>query len=181
MAASVDIKWVWFDFDPAMTNSKIRSAITSSGVKESLLERGVYVIRMKSPFAIAYPKGHSPTLYIGEGNVPSRLCGHRAWVERFQSFGYAFAIEVACAFPRVRKNLGAYREFEAHLLEVFFSRYGTLPLHNKIHENRRFAHAYQKVATHGIIGPGSGTKHKWAIQPLPANSFRTVFQRTHAK
>lgn len=180
MAALVRVDWVWFDFDPSMTAGKIKSAITTRGVKPSLLDRGVYVVRLKSPFGIAYPKGHSPTLYIGEGKVVSRLCGHRDWVERLQGLGYPFPIEVACAFPRVQKNTAAYKELEAHLLAVFYRRYGTLPLKNSIHETRKFQHAYAKVATHGIIGPGSGTKHMWAISPLPANSFRTVFERTHA-
>ena len=180
MPAAVDISWAWIDFDPSMTKTTIRQCILDEGVKHDKLDRGVYVVRLKAPFGIAYPKGHSPTLYIGEGDVHSRLYNHRAWLKRFQSMGYAFPMEVACAFPRVRKNINAYRDFEAHLLEVFFRRYGTLPLKNSIHETRRFLHTYQKVATHGIIGPGSGSKHKWAIQPLPANSFRTVFGRTDA-
>ena len=163
-----------------MTKTGIRGAIVDAGARENLLDRGVYVVRLKPPFGIAYPAGHSPTLYIGEGDVPSRLYGHRKWIKRFQSMGYAFPVEVACAFPRVRKNESAYKNFEAHLLEVFFRRYGTLPLRNSIHETRHFNHSYTKVATHGIIGPGSGTKHMWSVQPLPANSFRTVFQRTHA-
>ena len=180
MPASVAIKWFWFDFDPKNTKAKIKSAILDAGAKEHLLDRGVYVIRMKAPFGIAYPKGHTPTLYIGEGDVVSRLDNHRKWISRLQSMGYVFPIEIACSFPRVKKNEVAYRNFEAHLLEVFFQRYGTLPLRNSIHESRNYNHQYSKIATHGIIGPGSGTKHKWAIQPLPANSFRTVFQRTHA-
>ena len=180
MPASVEIKWRWIDFDPSMTKKAITSALIAEGAKEAQLDRGVYVIRIKPPFGIAYPAGHSPTLYIGEGHVPSRLYGHREWVKRFQSLGYAFPTEVAFAFPRVRKNEHAYKNFEAHLLEVFFRRFGTLPLRNSIHETRHFNHTYTKVATHGIIGPGSGTKHTWAIQPLPANSFRSVFQRTHA-
>jgi hypothetical protein len=179
MPASVEVAWKWIDFNPAMTKKSIRQDIIDTGVKEDLLDRGVYVIRLKAPFGISYPNGHSPTLYIGEGDVPTRLYDHREWVKRFQGLGYPFPIQIACAFPRVRKNTKAYKEFEAHLLELFFRRYGTLPLRNSIHETRHFVHSYKKIATHGIIGPGSGSKHKWAIQPLPANSFRTVFERTH--
>ncbi len=80
MPASVDISWRWIDFDPSMTKTAITAAILTTGAKEELLDRGVYVIRIKPPFGIAYPGGHSPTLYIGEGNVPSRLYGHRKWV-----------------------------------------------------------------------------------------------------
>lgn len=180
MPASVDIKWHWIDFDPSMTIGAIRKAIQQKAGEKQDLTRGVYVIRLKPPFGIAYPGGHSPTLYIGEGRVPGRLNDHRKWLSRFQGLGFAFPLEVACTFPRVRKNECAYKEFEAHLLEVFFKRYGTLPLRNSIHETRHFDHTYTRVATQGIIGPGSGTKHMWAIHPLPANSFRTVFQRTHA-
>ena len=180
MSATVEIVWTWIDFDPKMTKTAISAELVNAGAELAKLDRGTYVIRLKPPFGIAYPGGHSPTLYIGEGDVTSRLYDHRKWIKRFQSLGYAFPIEVACALPRVRKNKTAYKNFEAHLLEVFFRRYGTLPLRNSIHETRHFNHSYTKVATHGIVGPGSGTKHTWAIQPLPANSFRTVFQRTHA-
>ena len=180
MSAIVSIRWYWIDYDPTDTKTTIKNRLLDVGAIESQFDRAVYVIRMKAPFGIAYPKGHTPTLYIGEGKIISRLDAHREWAKRFQSLGYKFPLEVACAFPRVKKNYNAYREFEAHLLQLFFNRYDTLPLKNSIHENKHYDHAYGKIATHGIIGPGSGSSHTWAIQPLPANSFRTVFQRTHA-
>jgi len=52
------------DFNPDMSTARIESVILGAGAKMDLIDRGVYVIRMKAPFGIAYPKGHSPTLYL---------------------------------------------------------------------------------------------------------------------
>ena len=89
-------------------------------------------------------------------------------------------MEVACCFPRVQKNANAYKVFEAHLLNLFFDRYGSLPLKNSISEYKAYAHEYDRVATKYVLGPGSGTKHNWAIRPLPSNPFQKVFEKTHA-
>lgn len=70
-------------------------------------------------------------------------------MERLQSPGYPFPIEVACAFPRAQKNTVAYKELEAHLLEVFYRRYGTLPLKNSIHETRRSFPTTMKLVPDG--------------------------------
>jgi hypothetical protein len=180
MSTTVAINWYWIDFDPKETQKKIKRKLEAAGAESHLFPRAVYVIRLKSPFSINYPTRHTPVLYIGEGRVLSRLVSHRKWALRIQSLGYPFGLEVAVCFPRVKKNTGAYKTFEAHLLKVFSDRYGSLPLKNSINETMAFAHQYSRVATSGILGPGSGTRHMWAIQPLPSNPFQDVFERTHA-
>jgi len=55
--ASVEISWIWIDFDPSMSKTAITAALLNAGAKEELLDRGVYVIRIKPPFGIAYPGG----------------------------------------------------------------------------------------------------------------------------
>ena len=42
------------------------------------IKKGVYVICLSSPFVIKYPKGLSEIIYIGRGNVLSRLRSHFA-------------------------------------------------------------------------------------------------------
>ena len=42
------------------------------------IRKGVYVICLSSPFAISYPAGLSEIIYIGRGNVLSRLKSHFA-------------------------------------------------------------------------------------------------------
>lgn len=180
MPTTVTIKWFWIDFDPKETKKKIQQKLEGQGTAAHLFPKAVYVIRLKSPFSISYPSRHTPVLYIGEGHVLSRLVSHRKWASRMQDLGYRFGLEVAVCFPRVQKNAAAYKTFEAHLLKVFSDRYGSLPLKNSINEAMAFNHQYNRVATSGILGPGSGAKHMWAIRPLPSNPFQDVFERTHA-
>jgi hypothetical protein len=40
----------------------------------------VYVVRLKGDVAIAYGKGFSPVIYVGEGNAAGRLHTHAAWI-----------------------------------------------------------------------------------------------------
>lgn len=179
MPTNVSIDWYWIDFDPSETKQRIQRRLEDKNADPRLFAKAVYVIRLKPPFSIGYPTRHTPVLYIGEGKLLSRLNAHRKWAVRMRSLGYKFELEVACCFPRVQKNANAYKVFEAHLLNVFHSRYGSLPLKNSIHENMAYDHRYGRVATNGILGPGSGTNHMWAIRPLPSNPFQEVFEKTH--
>lgn len=180
MTAQVVISWHWINFDPKDTRKKLVERLETARVPMTRISRSVYVIRLKSPFAISYPSNYTPVLYIGEGNLLQRLNAHRCWTAKLQGLGYAFPLEVAICCPRVKNNYDAYRNFEAHLLNVFSSRYGSLPLKNAINEHTAYDHAYERIATSGILGPGSGTKHMWSIQPLPSNQFKDIFDRTHA-
>jgi hypothetical protein len=180
MPIKVKIEWFWITFDPNETRKLIKQRLNAEGAESQLWPKAVYVIRLQAPFSIAYPKRHTPVLYIGEGAILSRLIAHRKWAKRMQKLGYPFPLEVAVCFPRVQNNENAYKAFEAHLLNVFSVRYGSLPLKNSINENMAFDHGYGRIATKGVLGPGSGAKHKWAIRPLPSNPFLTVFEKTHA-
>ncbi|RQO82355.1 hypothetical protein [Acidovorax sp. FJL06] len=179
MTANVRIAWHWIVYDPAETRSKIEQRLIDVGAPMTLIDRAVYVIRMRPPFAINYPKRYTPVLYIGEGDLLSRLLSHRKWAIRMQEMGFRFPLEVAICCPRVRNSPDAYRVFEAHLLNVFYERYGSLPLKNSIHEYKAYDHQYERIATNIVLGPGSGNRHLWAIQPLPSNPFQAVFARTH--
>ena len=180
MTTKVNIEWFWITFDPNETSMLIKQRLIAEGADINLFSKAVYVVRLQAPFSIAYPERHTPVLYIGEGKILSRLNAHRKWAKKMQKLGYPFPLEVACCFPRVQRNANAYKVFEAHLLNVFFDRYGSLPLKNTINENMAFDHEYGRIATKGVLGPGSGTKHMWAIRPLPSNPFLTVFEKTHA-
>jgi len=178
MPTNVEISWVTIEFDSDDTDAVLGKKLFKAGFEG--FSKAVYVIRLKSPFSINYPLEHTPVLYIGEGQVVKRLLAHRKWIKRLQGLGYSFGLEVAVCSPRVKKNAIAYKFFEAHLLRVFKDTYGSLPLKNKNKELIATNHLYSKSATTNVLGPGSGTKRMWAIQPLPSNPFRDVFERTHA-
>jgi hypothetical protein len=178
----VNINWFWIDqFSADMTASEIRDAANTARGDARPLQRfpqSVYVIRTKPPFAIQYPneKHFSPTLYIGEGNLVSRLSAHRKWLTELQEQGQKFTFEVAFCMPRLAGNKEAYKDYEAFLLSNFKQKFGSLPLHNKQNESTRFKHGYQQ--SEKVIGPTSGVRYTWAIQPLRSNKFRDVFKRT---
>ncbi len=120
---------------------------------------------------------HSPTLYIGEGNLVARLATHcRSWAKELHKQG--FSLEVAYCFPRVPGNALAYKNFEAHLIQTFTARYGSLPLQNAQRENPVHEHhQFTRQATGQVLGPTTGVRHLWAIQPLSANPFIERFNQ----
>lgn len=175
----VPINWHWIDYEPEQGSARTKCDLKNQGADLSLIDKSVYVIRLKSPFSINYPNKHTPTIYIGEGKLIDRLRNHEKWIKRLQQLGYAFKIEVACCFPRTEADPRAHRVFEAHLLKQFLVRFGSLPLKNSIPEHISLAHEFSRSAVGEVLGPGKGAKHKWAIQPLTTNPFKRVFEKTH--
>ena len=179
MSTRVTIEWKWIGLDPTDTWSVIEAKLVDAGVNLKTLPRSVYIIRAADSFAIRYPNHYSPTLYIGEGRFKQRVTSHRKWLTTIYDLTGDFPLEVAICFPRVQNNKEAHKEFEAYLLGVFFKRYGSLPLRNKNHENIRYGHVYDRIATSFVLGPGSGRKYKWALEPLKANPFYKGYVKTH--
>jgi hypothetical protein len=180
LAANVSIEWHWIELHPTDIWSVIAKKLVDAKVNLKLLPRCVYVIRAADSFAIRYPNNnYSPTLYIGEGRFKQRVTSHRKWLAEICELTGEFPLEVAICFPRVRNNDQAHKEFEAHLLGVFFKRFGSLPLKNKIHERKNFEHSYERVATTEVLGPGKGKRYKWALEPLKANPFYKAYVKTH--
>lgn len=179
MPAHVAIEWKWIKLHPDDTWAVIEAKLSSSDVDPKKLGRSVYVIRAADSFAIKYPIKYSPTLYIGEGRFKQRITSHRKWLSAIHELTGEFDLEVAICVPRVRHNDQAYKEFEAHLLNIFLKRYGSLPLRNKNNERTRFGHTYERVATTEVLGPGKGKKYKWALEPLKTNPFFKTYTKTH--
>jgi hypothetical protein len=179
MPTKDNMKPIQILFKPNEAAGQIKQRLIDEGADSNLFSKAVYVIRLKTPFSIAYPNAHTPVLYIGAGRIIDRLNSHRRWASRMQSLGYPFPMEVVCYFPQFRNNKNAHWGLEAHLLSVFFDRYGSLPLKNSNHANNDDGHDFSRIATTEILGPGRGNKHMWAIRPLPANPFRRVFEKTH--
>jgi len=179
MATQVKINWKWITFNPKDTWSDIEEKLINVKVDPTTLRRSVYVIRAADVFAIRYPHKWSPTLYIGEGRFKQRITSARRWLSSIYDLTGEFPLEAAICSPRVRHSPAAYKEFEAHLLWAFYERYGSLPLRNKIHEKKHFDHEYERTATTQVLGPGSGKKYKWALEPLKSNPFYKGFIKTH--
>ena len=140
---SVALDWKRIDWMPNETWKKdILPKLNAVGLSLTDLKRSVYVIRLNGEFCIQYPRGQSPTIYIGEGRFGQRINSHRAWVRELEELVGDFAFQVRIAVPRVKNNADAYLDCEAALLDRFGELFGTAPLWNKQYESRRNGYEY---------------------------------------
>lgn len=176
----VALDWKRIDWMPDETWKKdILPKLEAAGLRPAQLQRSVYVIRLNGDFCVQYPRGQSPTIYIGEGRFGQRINHHRSWVKELEDLVGEFSFQVRVAVPRVRNSLDAYLDCEAALIERFGDLFGTAPLWNKQYENRRNDYEYNLRQVDQALRKGSGAKYKWALTPMRASSFHENFLRTH--
>lgn len=179
MARTFELKWHWINFDTHHTWPEVLRKLQNAGVRERDLSRSVYAIRLKARFGIKYPKGVSPTLYVGEGRLKQRVAAHKEWLlEMEKTFG-DLSLQLAVATPRVQNNALAYKEVEAALIQFFLEKYGSAPFKNSNIEYQRFGHIFAQASLAEPLTPGSGTRYHWAVEPTHINSFYKVYARTH--
>ena len=177
----VALNWYVIDWDPLDTWQKTTlPALIAAGVNPKLIDRSVYVIRLNGNFAIHYPKGESPTVYIGEGKFSSRITMHRKWAKQLTELVGEFSFQICIATPQVQNNRLAHTDCEAVLLDRFGQKFKSAPLWNKQFEKRRFLHhEYSKQQLDYAICKRSGAKYKWAIRPMPSSVFWRSYGKTH--
>ena len=181
MARIFTLKWHWINFDTQHTWDQILNKLKNAGIREVHLSRSVYAIRLKANFGIKYPKGISPTLYVGEGHLKQRVEAHKKWLcEMEKTFG-DLSLQLAVATPRVQNNSVAYKEVEAALIQFFLQKYGSAPFKNSNIEYQKYGHSFAKSSLAEPLTPGSGTRYHWAVEPTHINKFYDVYVRTHAK
>lgn len=177
---NVPLNWKRIDWLPHETWKKdILPKLKTVGLGPMALKRSVYVIRLNGDYCVQYPRGQSPTIYVGEGNFGQRINSHRKWVKELEDLVGDFAFQVRIAIPRVKNNVDAYLDCEAALLDRFGTLYGTAPLWNKQYESRRNKYVYNDKQVKQALCKGSGAKYRWAITPMKSSSFFENFQRTH--
>jgi hypothetical protein len=173
------LKWHWITFDPSDTWSVILPKLRNAGIAEANLSRTVYSIRLSARFGIKYPKGVSPTLYVGEGYLKQRVEAHRKWLgEMRKTFG-PLKLQLAVAMPRVKNNAVAYKEAEAALIQFFLKKYGSAPFKNADIEYQKYGHRFETKSLAEALTPGSGARYDWAVEPTHINKFYKVFIQTH--
>lgn len=176
----VALSWKRIDWLPHETWKKqTLPRVEAAGLKLKDLKRSVYVIRLNGNFCIDYPKGTSPTLYVGEGNFNQRINSHRKWVSELEELVGKFSFQVCIAVPRVKNNDEAYLDAEAAILGRFGERFGTAPLWNKQFESRRRNYNYAINSIDNAICKRSGAKYEWAMRPMKSSPFYSDFMRTH--
>ncbi len=181
MARTFELKWHWINFDTDDTWSVVLRKLKNAGLREVDLSRSVYAIRLKADFGIRYPKGVSPTLYVGEGRLRQRVDAHRKWLREMEKTFGELSLQLAVSTPRVQNNSVAYREVEAALIQFFLSKYGSAPFKNSNKEYQKYGHVFLKSSLAEPLTPGSGTRYHWAVEPTHINKFYDVFVRTHSE
>lgn len=177
----IPLQWIKINWHPDDTWERVTlPKLLKAGIRENLIDRTVYAIRIRGDFAIDYPAGQSPTVYIGEGNFGSRITSHRKWACELNKLVGESNFEVCVATPRVRRNPNAYLDCEAALLLRFGDIFHSAPLWNKQFEKRKFEHYfYETSELDHVLRKRMGTKFKWAIKPMRSSLFFEHFHRTH--
>lgn len=177
----VNLEWCWIDWDPSDTWFKnVYPKLRQNGISENELLRSVYIIKANGVFAIEYPTGISPTLYIGEGSFKDRITQHKNWLYDLDDLVGDFAFKIGICIPRVKNNLNAYLDLEAALLIAFKEEYGSAPIRNDQMETRRHEN-YQYLPEDEFRSAfmiGKGVRYKWAIKPMPSSDFYDHYNKT---
>ena len=142
-------------------------------IPEHELERCVYIVRSNGDFAIKYPKGNSPTLYIGQGIFKNRLTQHKNWLKPLSNLVGEIPFLIGVSTLRVRNNRDAYCDLEAALIQEFKSIYGLMPLMNKkipTRLNDNYIYLPEKEFR-GALMIGKGFRYYWTLEPMPSSSF----------
>lgn len=181
MPVTVPLTWTNVSWHPNETWGKVLlPRLIASGANRNLLDRSVYVIRLAGNFAIGYPNGESPVVYIGEGSFGSRIASHKKWAQKLEELVSGFRFEVCVATPRIKNNDTTYLDCEAVLLHRFGEKFSSAPLWNKQFERRRFLHhVYSEKKIDYAICKRSGAKYHWALQPMKASPFYESYMKTH--
>ena len=133
----------------------------------------VYVIRLMGEFAVDYPGGFSPVIYIGEGQAYSRLYNHTYWLASLMSAVPQLGVEVHIAQIARRNHDTLYQYVEADLIRWFAEDYKSLPWFNQQRERtKEQQYEYEPAASRLLrrhLGVGSGSAFLWAIKPTHNN------------
>jgi hypothetical protein len=133
----------------------------------------VYVIRLIGDVAVDYPGGFSPVIYIGEGNVYSRLYQHANWLASLVASVPQVGIEVQIAEVARRNHDTLYQYIEADLIRWFAEERQSLPWFNRQRERGKEEHyEYEPEAERALrrrLGVGAGNAFLWAIKPTHNN------------
>lgn len=178
---SVSLVWHRLNWHLEHSPAALVDQLYACRVSREDLLRSVYVIRLNGNFCIQYPKGTSPTVYVGEGDFPERMKKHAEWLKGLSDELMGHSFQVCVALPRVNNNENAYMDTEAVLIERFIQLFGIAPLWNKQKEARKFDHhQYDPRQTDEALCMRSGSKYKWAVMPLKSSLFFSSFPKGRA-
>ena len=176
---------LYYEYSPALQSSlrsiirkdarsELRKAyLQATGDDLKSINRAVYVISVGWPFAVNYKAKHSDVIYIGIGNVYSRLDSHLKHslfdlMLSLQGIDFSFRISV----PRMSHTLNFYKHVEFVMLQEFRNTIGNEEEYPLLNSN---AGAEQNIKAEfdGWKLPlkNAGKVPRWLITPTKHNEF----------
>lgn len=156
----------------------IKWTLSEQGFDLSAAKKGVYAISLSSPLSIQYPKRHCQVLYVGRGNIETRLKSHfehKLFDLMLSLSGADFDFDFAV--PARAGTALYFHEVEYQMLKWFDTNYGEptkicRPLLNKIN-------GHQKNFTPDTGWwkkplKTAGVKPLWELAPTKFNNFKLV-------
>jgi hypothetical protein len=129
MEEAVSLRWFNLDFEPGDSIALVTEKLKEKRLLDlQALPQSVYVIRLAGNFAIEYPGGLSPVVYIGQGKFRGRLNAHRKWLEKLHNLIAQSPLQVRFCMPRSGNGVPLHKELESHLLRTFEEKYLQRPL-----------------------------------------------------
>lgn len=155
---------------------EIEYACEEQGFDFASVKDGVYVISLGNPLSIQYRHRSSQVIYIGIGNIKTRIKSHleRSLFDVMQSLSGS-TFDFSFARPGLQGAAGYYKHVEYKMLEYFCEQYGGLG------EKRRFPLLNKNAGSDkGFAGgtewwkkplKASGKKPRWKLSPTSFSEF----------
>jgi len=166
--------WDWIDSKVRNNILKDLDEVWSEGFSSQLfsIKQGIYVITIGDNLSIDYDNQASKVLYIGRGQLRSRISIHlKYWLKHLSESLQGISIQVWMTEVKVRGNENAYKEVETDLLCYFHDKFGVFPLQNaKAGDLHEKYHDYSKNWNLPLRNP-TNINQGWSIKPLEGNPW----------
>ncbi|GMT47734.1 MAG: hypothetical protein IEMM0007_1300 [bacterium] len=177
-----DDKWEWI-------NKKIRNVILAyvsecwEDNKEernsalSSVNQGIYVVTLSDNLSIDYRGKPSKVLYIGRGQIHTRLSDHfKHWIRYFTDSLQDISFDIWMTEVKVSGSRNAYKEVETDLLNHFYYKFECYPIQNaKNGDYHEKAHDYCEAWNEPLRNP-TNINNGWSIKPLRNNDWAFEFE-----
>ena len=155
---------------------EIEWALLEKGFDLNKSKKGVYVISLSNPLSIKYPKKRSQVLYVGRGNIRSRINDHfehKLFDLMLSLSGADFDFDFAV--PARNGTANYFIEVEYRMLEWFHKNVGNpasrcFPLLNKIKGTNNSYAPDNEWWSKPL--KSTGIKPLWEIAPTAASKFK---------
>ncbi|HIF5802244.1 TPA: hypothetical protein ACX3E3_004084 [Vibrio parahaemolyticus] len=138
----------------------------------SSVTQGIYVITLGDNLSIDYNNMPSKVIYIGRGQIRSRINNHlKFWLKNFSDSLQDISIHIWMTEIKVKGNRDVYKDVETDLLWHFYDKFDTYPIQNaKSGDYHEKEHEYSQDWNLPLRNPSNITQG-WSIKPLRNNPW----------